>query len=300
MLWLGLVLLALGGCVYAVIRMDRKLKAKFEDKFNPSDWELPRSVELTAEIKPQPMGTSAMPIANQATAALHYQKKPSIFADAQRQVFNALQQAVSDDYLLLSNVNVADVLSVSTNNVLAVQVATKNMAARQFDFVICTKTQLSAVCAIVIGDSLEPLLVTACENAGLPLVRFKIQASYDAAVIRANLLKALGSLEEVADVVVMSASDSGLDIIDSPFTYSPFTDKSIPTNESVKTEQKKSEQAENVVSPSARVGSGINLELCPHCSSVMLKRKAKNGAAAGQLFWICSGYPKCRGMIPIK
>ncbi|RZA06260.1 MAG: hypothetical protein EOO68_05290, partial [Moraxellaceae bacterium] len=46
--------------------------------------------------------------------------------------------------------------------------------------------------------------------------------------------------------------------------------------------------------------SGITLELCPKCSSVMLKRKAKNGAAAGQLFWICSTYPRCRGMLPIK
>ncbi|QLC73835.1 restriction endonuclease [Pseudomonas sp. LPB0260] len=37
---------------------------------------------------------------------------------------------------------------------------------------------------------------------------------------------------------------------------------------------------------------------CPVCNSVMRKRTAKRGANAGNVFWGCVQYPKCRGTIP--
>ncbi len=36
---------------------------------------------------------------------------------------------------------------------------------------------------------------------------------------------------------------------------------------------------------------------CPKCNSPMVKRKARQGARAGQEFWGCSQYPKCRGIV---
>jgi restriction system protein len=39
---------------------------------------------------------------------------------------------------------------------------------------------------------------------------------------------------------------------------------------------------------------------CPTCGSVMVKRAAKQGANAGNMFWGCSTYPKCRGVVPIN
>jgi restriction system protein len=38
---------------------------------------------------------------------------------------------------------------------------------------------------------------------------------------------------------------------------------------------------------------------CPKCSSPMVRRRVKSGANAGQEFWGCSTYPKCRGIVPI-
>jgi restriction system protein len=35
--------------------------------------------------------------------------------------------------------------------------------------------------------------------------------------------------------------------------------------------------------------------VCPACGADMLERKATRGAHAGQSFWGCSRYPKCRG-----
>ncbi len=37
---------------------------------------------------------------------------------------------------------------------------------------------------------------------------------------------------------------------------------------------------------------------CPECGSDMVLRKARKGAHAGQLFWGCSRYPQCRGILP--
>ena len=39
---------------------------------------------------------------------------------------------------------------------------------------------------------------------------------------------------------------------------------------------------------------------CPNCGSAMVKRTAKQGANAGNMFWGCSSYPKCRGVVAIN
>jgi restriction system protein len=38
---------------------------------------------------------------------------------------------------------------------------------------------------------------------------------------------------------------------------------------------------------------------CPLCSSAMVKRTARNGSNAGNEFWGCSTFPKCRGVRPL-
>ncbi|WP_269490053.1 topoisomerase DNA-binding C4 zinc finger domain-containing protein [Alkalilimnicola ehrlichii] len=35
---------------------------------------------------------------------------------------------------------------------------------------------------------------------------------------------------------------------------------------------------------------------CPRCGNDMVLRTAKRGANAGNQFWGCSGYPKCRAV----
>jgi ssDNA-binding Zn-finger/Zn-ribbon topoisomerase 1 len=37
--------------------------------------------------------------------------------------------------------------------------------------------------------------------------------------------------------------------------------------------------------------------VCPKCAAPMVRRIAKKGATAGEEFWGCSAYPKCRGVI---
>lgn len=39
--------------------------------------------------------------------------------------------------------------------------------------------------------------------------------------------------------------------------------------------------------------------VCPQCGKTMRRRTARQGPRAGQPFWGCSGYPECRGIVPI-
>ena len=38
---------------------------------------------------------------------------------------------------------------------------------------------------------------------------------------------------------------------------------------------------------------------CPKCAKPMVLRTAKTGKNAGQQFWGCSGYPKCKGVVSL-
>jgi restriction system protein len=40
--------------------------------------------------------------------------------------------------------------------------------------------------------------------------------------------------------------------------------------------------------------------VCPKCGASMIKRTAKQGANAGNMFWGCSKYPQCRGIVAIN
>jgi restriction system protein len=50
------------------------------------------------------------------------------------------------------------------------------------------------------------------------------------------------------------------------------------------------------VSPSA-VPSPIAIPSCPQCGASMVRRTARKGANAGNDFWGCSTYPRCRGVV---
>jgi hypothetical protein len=288
MLWLVLFFALIGVAIYIV---DKKMKAKFEDKFNPRDWDLPSSVELPAELTSTSVAQapiapkliapqSALPL-NTPVEKLGYQKKSSALSNEQTQIYKALRSALAGEYTLLTNVNVADTIAVNeANNALVAQVAVKNLSAKRFDFVVCDNARLTAICAIMLGDNLEPILVNACEGAGLPLARFRVQATYDIAIIRASILQAIG----VVGVAERATEKSALEIVDAEPSQENTSE---PT------------QAETT-NEDAPIGNGIDLKICPSCSAVMLKRKAKNGVDAGKMFWICSTYPKCRGMLLIK
>ena len=53
--------------------------------------------------------------------------------------------------------------------------------------------------------------------------------------------------------------------------------------------------------PPQRASTGENGETlrCPACSSAMVRRRAVRGPKAGEEFWVCRNYPKCRKTLPV-
>ncbi len=43
--------------------------------------------------------------------------------------------------------------------------------------------------------------------------------------------------------------------------------------------------------------AAIEAPQCPRCGAAMILRTAKSGARAGELFWGCAAYPKCRAIV---
>jgi restriction system protein len=50
--------------------------------------------------------------------------------------------------------------------------------------------------------------------------------------------------------------------------------------------------------PAPVVGPSPTARSCPQCGSAMARRIARRGPYAGQEFWGCVTYPKCRGVVP--
>ena len=267
MFWAVLILTAVVVAFgMAIYRIDKNVKAKYEKKFNPNEWQLPGHIELPASIKtPLTIQPQTHSLAPTESVKVTYATKPSVYAGVQNTFYKALHAALSSEFALLTNINVTDVLAVAASNALATQVALNNLAAKQFAFVVCDKAQFNALCVIDLGGTIDAQLASACESAQLPLIRFNTQADYDSQLLRTKILSAIA----VKTSAVSLSGESSLDIAD---------EKPI----------------DNIKD------NGIDLVLCPDCSAVMLKRKAKNGENAGKLFWICSTYPKCRGMRAIK
>jgi len=53
---------------------------------------------------------------------------------------------------------------------------------------------------------------------------------------------------------------------------------------------------EKVTPADAEVATRPVVPACHQCGEVMVMRKARSGKNAGQQFWGCSAFPKCRGV----
>ena len=59
------------------------------------------------------------------------------------------------------------------------------------------------------------------------------------------------------------------------------------------------EKSENISAAPIEEASA-NENICPKCSSPMVKRTAKNERYAGKQFWVCKSYPKCKHIKPVE
>lgn len=212
-----------------------------------------------------------------------YYKSPVLFSPAERSFLGVLEQAVGEGYRVFGKVRVADVVSVkSLANRSAWQRAFNGIRSKHFDFVLCSRGDLSVVAAVELDDQShqqpkrrerDGFLAGVCQAIALPLVQVPAQPAYSVHDLRAQVLVALGVQQEPAFEPLAQVSEAS-EVVPAP----PELEPAAPVD-----------AAASLVS---------DVPVCPKCSSPMVLRQAKTGANAGQEFWGCSAFPQCRCILP--
>ena len=194
-----------------------------------------------------------------------YRELDALFTPAERSFLGVLLQAVEKDVQVFGKVRVADV--IGTRKGLSAsdrQRAFNKISSKHFDFILCSKKDLSFLCAIELNDKShnskrrkdrDRFLEGACKSAGISLVQIPAKATYNISDIRQSFL--------------------------------PFLQPSIGVSLPAKSKAIVDEQLSDK-------------KTCQKCSSVMVKRTAKKGKNIGSEFWACSSYPKCKYLEPIS
>lgn len=155
-----------------------------------------------ALLSRQTHSTSSKPTQNGADAAQSYpySRQKYLFTRAETTFYHALQNATQGQYLVFGKVRVADVLKPQIDNRGDWQRAFNRISAKHFDFVLCDRDSLKVLGAVELDDSShqrgdrvkrDDFLNQAVVSAGLPLIRFAVQASYEQAAIQRCIAQSL-------------------------------------------------------------------------------------------------------------
>jgi ssDNA-binding Zn-finger/Zn-ribbon topoisomerase 1 len=191
--------------------------------------------------------------------AFPYQRTGALFSPAERSFLGVLHQAVGEKATIFGKVRVADVVEPRTGlNRSDRQSAFNKISGKHFDFLLCDKEDLSVNCAIELDDRSH---------------QSKSRHQRD---------EFLKGVCEAADVpLIQVAARSGYVIDDVKRLIAPHLNgintavqAPLPTPATQKSES--------------------NGRVCPKCSASMVKRVAKKGNHAGEEFYACSAYPRCK------
>lgn len=219
------------------------------------------------------------------SAEFPYQLNGPLLSKAERSFYGSLVKAVGDDGLVFSKVRVADVLSPEKGLERSTwQRAFNAISSKHFDFVVCDPGTLSVMAGIELDDAShgskkaqkrDHFLNRACESAALPLMRVKASRGYVIADLRSQFLAVVGKAEAIAAEEPSAGPEQMAEAVEAE----PTTDEAPEPAQEPKT-----------VAESPQ---------CPKCGAEMVRRKAKSGDNAGQEFWGCSTFPKCRSIRPL-
>ncbi len=136
-------------------------------------------------------------------AADVYRKQEQLFTAAELRFLAALDQALAPGQRVLGKVRVADLVSIRPGlSPQARQIALNRVAQKHIDFVVCSGSSLTPVCAIELNDSShnsdaakrrDEFLSSVCAQVGLPLLVAKAAGSYTPSEIRQQISKATKS-----------------------------------------------------------------------------------------------------------
>jgi Protein of unknown function (DUF2726)/Topoisomerase DNA binding C4 zinc finger len=204
-----------------------------------------------------------------------YQSKDVLCTPAERSFIGALDNIVGESYRIFAKVRLADIVDVQKGLSASVrQSAVNRISRKHIDFVICDANDLSIIGAIELDDKShrgkgrqerDQFLAKTLEAASVPLLRIKAQSTYSIKEISSSLNSAFnigGEVHPEDNQVSADAVDNSDDNLDDET-------KDYPVTETIES-------------------------LCPKCGGELVERVSTKGQYAGQRFWGCSNFPKCK------
>lgn len=201
-------------------------------------------------------------------AATPYQKEPTLFTPAERSFLGVLEQALGSEFRIMGKVRLADILKVRPGVTGgARQAAFNRIQGKHLDYVACDPGDLSIRFAVELDDKSHNKQDRQERDAFLD----KAFAEAGLPIIRFAAKRAY-SVQEVRDTIAAR--------LNAP------------------------EPAETSAAPAAAPAAPVTApqtetKQCPACGGDMVRRKASKGANAGNEFWGCSNYPKCRQIMAV-
>jgi very-short-patch-repair endonuclease len=220
------------------------------------------------------------------TQALPYEKESALFSPAERSFLGALDQAIGDEFRIMGKVRLGDVVKVKAGLEKGQrQAAFNKIQSKHLDFVACDPADLSVQFVVELDDksherqdrqSRDMFVDEALRAAGIPIIHVPVRKSYSIQEIRDALSKAL------------NPSNAG--------------DGKVPAMAPAPSAASLGSAAPSLFSASPAGQVGVNIidnQACPACGAPMIMRQASKGQNAGNTFWGCSTYPRCKKTVPI-
>lgn len=196
-----------------------------------------------------------------------YQKEPTLFSPAERSFLGVLEQAIGDQFRIMGKVRLADVIKVKPGLARpAWQKAFNRIQSKHLDFVACDPNDLSVQFAVELDDKSHDREDRQDRDTFLDAAMKKAGVS----VVR-FAAKAGYSVQEVRETLERKLKE--------PEAAQPTGAAAQPA-------------------PVAPTPAAAALK-CPACGGSMVKRKAARGQNAGNEFWGCSNYPRCKKIMPV-
>jgi len=204
-----------------------------------------------------------------------YQSKDVLCSPAERSFMGALDKILEKSYRVFAKVRLADIVDIQKGlSASARQSAFNRISGKHIDFLVCNANDLSIIGAIELDDKThrakgrqerDQFLDKTLEAAGVPLLRIKAQSAYSIKEISSGLDSAFNISGEVQPEDIQVSADA-IEISDEKLDYKATDNSDTET-----------------IAP-----------VCPKCKGELIKRIATKGGHAGQEFWGCSNFPKCK------
>lgn len=236
---------------------------------------------------------------NRPSPEFPYQPTKYLLSKAERSFYGVLTQAAGDEWLVFAKVRVADVLSPRKGLSRSEwQRAFNAVSAKHFDFLLCDPRDCSVKAAVELDDSShgsaksqkrDRFLNGACESAKLPLLRIKASKSY-----------VVSDIKHLIQQAITPPQDSSSDAMPIALAQVKETSKPDPDDGSLVSAASTGPTQQPPNTPIAEEPQSPAVPTCPRCGEQMVLRKARSGSHAGQEFWGCITFPKCRGVAKIN